>query len=330
MTKNIKIGLIGLVSLVLFVYWIVLFVTKTQMTTANYWWQAILAALSIMAGIFGVFTAKKWSWLKSGVGKGVFFVSLGLLMWGLGQAGWAYYTLAYPDQEVVYNKLVDVLYFSSIPLWAYGIWCLSKATGAKYGLKGIASKIVVIITSVIVAAVSYYFLIIVARGGSSYFDGQTIWNAFFDLAYAFGDAINLILALVIFGLSWKFLGGRFKRPIVAILSAFGLIYLADFFFSYYDGKGQYYNGHWSDLLYLSMVAVMGVGICMLDPSKEASILKKMFARTSSNIEPTIQPAPINNQEGPKQVSSTDENLINQGQPGGVATSPINNQQGGEQ
>jgi hypothetical protein len=78
-----------------------------------------------------------------------------------------------------------------------------------------------------------------------------------------------------------------------------------------------------------MVAIMGVGLCMLDPSKEASILKKMFAKTSSNIEPAIQPVSVDIQEEPKEVSSADENIINQDQAGGVATSQINNQQGGE-
>jgi hypothetical protein len=254
-------------------------------------------------------------------------------MWGLGQSGWAYYTIAYPGQEVVYNKLVDVLYFSSIPLWMYGIWCLSKATGAKYGLKSMLSKMIVIVTSIIIMGISCYFLIIVARGGSAYFEDQTIWNGFFDLAYAFGDAINLILAVVIFGLSWKYLGGRFKLPIIAILSAFGLIYLADFWFSYADGKGQYYNGHPCDLLYIAMVAIMGIGLCLLDPSTKASILSKMFAKSNLQSKQTTETTVVDNPAiagaEPSANTLANNSPSLKDQTGGVATSPINNQQGGE-
>lgn len=333
MTKKIKVFIILAITILLTVIWLALYLTKTQSQMVNYWWQAGLAVLSIIAGILGLLTAKNWSWLKSGVGRGVFFISLGLIMWGLGQSGWAYYTIAYPGQEVVYNKLVDVLYFSSIPLWTYGVWCLSKATGAKYGLKSMLAKMTVIITSIIMMGVSYYFLIIVARGGSAYFEGQTIWNAFFDLAYAFGDAINLILAVVIFGLSWKYLGGRFKRPIIAILSAFGLIYLADFWFSYADGKGLYYNGHPCDLLYIAMVAIMGIGLCLLDPSAKASILTKMFAKSNPQLKQAAEIPVDYNEEANKtglsnELSSNDSSLL-QDQTGGVVTSPNNNQPGGE-
>lgn len=227
-----------------------------------------MAAIAILFGVFGMLTAKKWSWLKSGVGQGVFFISLGVVMWGLGQAGWTYYLLKYPGQEVVQSKIIDVLYFASIPLWTYGILKLSKATGAKFGLKSVKGKILVAALSLIMVAFSYYFLVVVARGGLSYFDGQSVWISFFDLGYAIGDAINLTIAIAIFGLSWRYLGGRFKGPIMIILASFGLIYLADFLFSYYDGNDMYYNGNAVDLLYLLTIATLGLALCMLDPSKK--------------------------------------------------------------
>lgn len=326
MTKKIKVLIIIAITVLLAGVWLALYLTKTQSQTINYWWQAGLAALSIIAGVLGLITAKKWSWLKSGVGRGVFFISLGLIMWGLGQAGWAYYTIAYPGEEVVYNKLVDVLYFSSIPLWTYGILSLSKATGAKFGLKSSLSKLLVVVTTVIMLAVSYYFLIIVARGGSTYFDDQTVWNAFFDLAYAFGDAINLILAVVIFGLSWKYLGGRFKQPIIAILLAFGLLYLADFWFSYADGQGLYYNGHPCDMLYLVVVAIMGVGLCLLDPSVKKATLLKVASKT--DLDTMSNNSAQENTVAPVRDNGLENETINKEGSTDSAPAPNDNQQQG--
>jgi hypothetical protein len=289
MNKKLKIGIIAIASSLLLIWWTYLYINNMKAEPLNYWWQVGLAVLSIVAGTLGLLTAGKWSWLKSGVGKGIFFIALGLIMWGLGQLGWGYYTIAYPGQEIVYNKIIDLLYFASIPLWIYGIISLSKATGAKFGLKSIKAKGLVVVYILLLTAISYYLLIVVARGGSSYFQDQTVWNAFFDLAYAIGDAINLILAVVIFGFSWKYLGGKFRKPIVIILFSFALIYVADLLFSYLDGRGLYYNGDKSDLLYLTMVAVMGTGLCSLDPSS-LKIEKSATVNTQESNESAIATA----------------------------------------
>lgn len=270
MNKNIKVKSILILTVLLLVWWIVLAVTDTRYKMINYIWQAGLSAAALIFAVFGMLTAKRWSWLKSGVGQGVFFTSLGLLMWGLGQAGWTYFVIKDPSEQTPPTHLLDIIYFSSIPLWTYGMFRLSKATGAKYGLRSVGAKLGVIALIAIMFALSYYFLVTVARGGSSYFHSDTFWNIVFDLGYAAGDAVNLTLALAIFGLSWKYLGGMFRRPVLLILFGFAMIYLSDFWFSFYDGKGQYYNGHWDDLLYLAMVAIFGLGICLLDPSSGKS------------------------------------------------------------
>lgn len=267
MNKKYKIITVVSVSAALAVYWLTLTLSHTKFTMANYVWQLALAAAAILFAVFGLLAARHWSWLKSGVGQGVFFISLGLLVWGIGNAGWGLAVINNPDNQTPPTHILDYIYFASIPLWTYGMIRLSKATGAKYGLRGIVPKVVVVIATIALFYLSHYLLIDIARGGYAYYHGWgDFQGVFFDIGYALGDAINMILALVIFGLSWKYLGGIFKKPILLILSGFVLIYLADFLFSYYDGKQQYFNGHWTDLLYLATVAVFGAGVCLLDPA----------------------------------------------------------------
>lgn len=266
MSRKLKLIIITVVSTLLFIYWAVLFFSGTKGEMINYYWQAGLAAAAILFGFFGILSAKHWGWLKSGVGFGVFLISLGLIMWGVGQAGWTYYVIKFPDEEVPTALLLDIAYFSSIPLWLAGIFKLSKATGAKYGLKTITGKVLAVAISLVMLGVSYYLLVDVARGGINTILEATFMENFWDLGYAAGDAINLTLSLVIFGLSWKFLGGKFRKPIVVILVSFALIYLSDLLFSYRDGLGLYYNGDFSDALYLLMVTTFGIGLSLIDPS----------------------------------------------------------------
>jgi hypothetical protein len=293
MTKKLKIGIIIATSVALFVYWLALAITGTKFKLINYYWEALLALVSVVYGVFGLMSAKHWSWLKSGVGKSVFFISLGLIMWGIGQAGWTYYVIKDPANQVPPTHILDVIYSSSIPLWAYGIFNLTKATGARYGLRGVKPKIAVSVLILIMLAASYYFLVVVARGGNAYFK-EPFWTIFFDLGYAVGDFINFTFALAIFGLSWKYLGGRFKKPIIVLLCAFGVIYIADFLFSFYDGKSEYYNGQWVDVVYLLMVAVFGIGLCLLDPWTS----KRVSAQVPANI-----PQPVHTETLPNQAES---------------------------
>lgn len=269
MNKQLKLGIIIGLATLLLVWQVVMFLTGTKEQTINYWWAAGLSLMAIITGILGMVTAKKWSWLKSGVGQGVFFISLGNLMWGIGQAGWTYYLFKDPTIASPPSRLLDILFMSSIPFWFYGVLKLSRATGAKYGLKKTSGKLLAATLIIVMSVFSYYFLIEVARGGIDYLENQSVFDGFIDLGYAIGEGIIFTLALTIFGLSWKYLGGRFKYPIIAILAGFGVLYFADFAFSYLDGQGKYYNGDVSDLLFLIAFTVFGIGLCLLDPTKRS-------------------------------------------------------------
>ena len=280
-SKKTKLITVIVFTVGLFLYWAVLAMSHTKYHLANYWWEAALSAEFIIFGIFGILISKKWSWFKSSMGSGVLLISLGLIAWGLAQAGWTYYVIKYPNQQNPNYLDLNITYFLSIPFWFVGMFRLSKATGAKYGLKSALAKLGVAVLILVMLAVSYYLLVDVARGGTSYFHHNTFGGVFFDLGYAAGDAINLTLALAIFGLSWKYLGGMFKQPILLVLLAFASIYLADLIYSYYDGKGLYYNGQWDDTLYLLTGAIFGAGIVLLEPATRVYSGNRAAAKAGS-------------------------------------------------
>ena len=288
MTKKLKLIIVIASSALMVLYWLALAVTNTKYKYINYWWQALMSAAALTYGVLGLYSAKQWSWLKSGVGKSVFFISVGLILWGLGQAAWTYFVLKDPSQQSPNTHIMDFLYFSALPFWSYGIFKLSKASGARYGIRTARAKILVAVLTVVMLIVSYIVLVNIARGGLSYFhQGTSYWTIFYDLGYAAGDVVNLILALAIFGLSWRYLGGRFKRPILVILLAFVFLYMADFWYSYRNALGSYYNGDWVDLLYSLTVSTFGLGLCLLDPRSS-----KLSPAQQESANPQVPPVPV--------------------------------------
>jgi len=95
-------------------------------------------------------------------------------------------------------------------------------------------------------------------------------KVFLDFAYPVGDVVIITLAFLVYGLSLKYLGGKYKLPIIIILFGFVLMFLADFSFSYTTTLGIYYGGHPIDLFFVAAMFAMGFGLSSMD-AKDPSI-----------------------------------------------------------
>lgn len=248
------------------IWWLVLYLLNVKYNIHNYLYQFGFGLIPLLGGFSGIFKSKKWGFLYSKVGTAIFFMSAGLISWGLGQMAWSFYNIVL-KVEVPYPSFADVGYIGAVPLWAIGIVYLSKATGARFSLKRLHGKVFLFLIPLLASIVSYYLLIVVARGGSIDLN-EGFMKLFFDFAYPIGDLIILTLALLIYGLSFNYLGGRFKIPIVTLVAGFILMYVTDFSFSYVTTIETYYNGHWVDLLFPTVMTILAFGINNLDPELE--------------------------------------------------------------
>ena len=212
-------------------------------------------------GILGISVSKKWGMFKSSMGKAIFFLSTGSFIWSFGSFIWAYYNFVV-HASVPYPGLSDVAWISCIPIWAVGVFYLGQAMYIKLGLRKLGGKLFVIILPIAVLASSWYFLVDFAHGGSITSGGGPL-KVFFDIAYPTGDVLILTLAFLIFGFSFRSLGGRYKWPIIIILFGFLVEYLADFSFSYTTTVNTYYNGDWVDLLYATALFILSFGVTLL-------------------------------------------------------------------
>src|SRR6185312_5609834 len=81
----------GLFFLLVVVFWLYLFVTHATSGTLNYWYSFVFGLIPFFGGLVGMIQSRLWGGLKSSLGRAVFFVSLGLFLWGFGENIWSYY-----------------------------------------------------------------------------------------------------------------------------------------------------------------------------------------------------------------------------------------------
>ncbi len=242
------------------VWWLVLYAQGIKFSQVNYWYQFAFGLIPLVGGIAGIVRAREWGFFNSKVGIALIFISAGLVTWGIGQMFWSIYYNLILGVEVPYPSLADVGFILSWPLWSIGIIHLSRATGAHFSLKSVQGKTLLFSIPVVFIALSYYLLIVVARGGSITDLSESYLKIFFDLAYPIGDVVILSLAVLIFGLSVNYLGGRYRISILTLLLGFVVNYIVDFAFSYTTTAETYYNGHWVDLLFPTAMVLIAVAV----------------------------------------------------------------------
>ena len=221
-----------------------------------------MTILPILGAILGFQKAKIWGSWHSAIGKSLNTLSLGLLSWGMGMVVWNYY-LFFSNVEVPYPSLGDLFYIMIWLLCTYSMVQMSRATGARFGFKKTSGKLLAFLFAVLAVVVSYYFLFVIARQGSIDLSGG-IPSFLLAILYPLGDVAILLSTVLIFVLSYKFLGGKYRVPILVLLVGFILNYIGDVIFVFTTTTGAYFNGHISDLIYVLMIFVLSLGISMMD------------------------------------------------------------------
>lgn len=232
-------------------------------TNQNFYFGIGLGIFAILNGIGGLRISGAWGGLSSRIGKMLILLSVGFMAWGTGTLMIGYYNLAL-GQSYPYPSLADLSYILSWPLWIAGMINLSRATGARYQLKNKKGKLLAGLIIVFGCIVSYYLLFHIARAGVFTIDRESYLRLFFDFAYPIGDLVILTSALLLFGLSFNYLGGKLKLPIFMIIAGFVMNYIADVSFTYTNTLETFYVASWVDLLYVTTFALLGIGVNLFD------------------------------------------------------------------
>ncbi len=236
----------------------------TKSSYSNSYFGLTYAFLPVVAGLFGFTSAYRWGGVKSSMGRALFYLSSGLITWGMGQIMWSYYVLVL-QIEIPYPSLADLSFMSSWPLWGIGIYHLSKAAGIKFQLSKKSSQLQIYILPMLMTIFSYYLIVHVARNGVLISSNNGI-VVFFDLIYPFMDALLVAEVLLVFGLTFRQLQPRYKYPVLLLFSGILINYIADFAFSYTTANSTYYNGAIADMLFICSLFIMGTAVNSFDVS----------------------------------------------------------------
>ena len=248
---------------ILVFFWIWIIINDLKEGTFNNLYGALYPLISLVGGLYGIFlVSKKWGGYKSVIGKGIFFLSLGLLAEVFGQWAWSYYVII-QKIEVPYPSIADIGYFAIIPLYIYAMYNFAKASGIKMGLKSFFGKIQAIIIPLLMVIIAYFLFF-----KNIPLDFSNPLKIFLDFGYPGFEIIAVSIAILTYSLSRNVLGGIMKFKILFIVFALVFQYVTDYIFLYQVGVGTYYNGGIVDLLYTTSFMIMALAIIDLGSAFE--------------------------------------------------------------
>ena len=238
---------------VLTYWWYRIAALELRETQEVYLFGGVYAILALLGGLCGIHISRRWGGLKSAVGRGIIFYSLGLLALWFGQTVWTYYNLT--GIESPYPSVADIGYFAIVPFYGLGTLNFAKATGASFSFKIFRKKPIVVAVPFVMLAASYFIYL-----KDLYPDLTNIVKTFFDFGQPLGEAAVISLALITFELSRGVLGGKMKPKMLMFSVALVMQYITDYTFYYRSAAGLYYNGGIVDLMYVFSFLLMTLSL----------------------------------------------------------------------
>lgn len=213
--------------------------------------------LAGFGGAFGLYISSKWGGFKSLVGKGIMFLSLGLLFQFLGQLSYSMEFYLY-DIANSYPSYGEIFYFGSIPLYMLGVLNIAKASGATLSSKNTWAKVISVIIPTLMVLLSYTMFL----QGYVFEDSYPLLM-FLDFGYPIGQALYVSGAIVTYFLVKKFLGGLMRKRVLFVLFALAFQYAADSTFLHQVINETWYAGSFSDYLFLCSYFLMSLALIQL-------------------------------------------------------------------
>lgn len=246
--------LVVLICLILLVFWSWINISGFREGDINNLYGVLYPFISLIGGVYGILISKKWGGYKTVMGRGILFLSLGLLAEVLGQWTWSYFTII-KGIEVPYPSLADIGYFSIIPLYGYAMYNFAIAAGVRFNLRNYFGKIQAVVIPAVMIAVAYFLFL-----KDIEVDPTNLLQTFLDFGYPGFEAIAISIGILTFSLSRGLLGGVMKSRILFLVFALIAQYVTDYTFLYRAGVGTYFNAGLVDLMYTISLTIMAIGI----------------------------------------------------------------------
>src|SRR3989338_8679915 len=110
-------------------WWLKIAISGITISPENHLFNFSYTFIALLGGLYGLYVARKvWGGFRSVIGRGLIFLSLGLLGEWFGSTIWSYFNIV-QQVEVPYPSIADLGFFSIIPLYALAMVSFGKASG---------------------------------------------------------------------------------------------------------------------------------------------------------------------------------------------------------
>jgi hypothetical protein len=220
--------------------------------------SATYGLMALVGAIWGISISKKWGGETSVMGKAILFFSFGLLAQEFGQLVYSAYAF-FQNIQIPYPSVGDIGYFGSIPLYIMGVIYIAKACGISLKMSIIESKIKAVLIPLFILLLGYCLFLL-----NYTFDLSQPLKIVLDFGYPLGQAIYISLAIIVYLLSQKVLGGVMKKRIFFIIFALCVQFLSDYTYLFQSMHQLAYPGSINDLIYLLAYLTMTLSLLQFD------------------------------------------------------------------
>lgn len=227
------------------IWWLYMYSTGVREGDQTTWFLLLYPIVTVIGGVYGLIFAKKWGGFKSIFGGSIALFSLGLLAQTAGQYLYNYYQI-YLGIDAPYPSIGDFFYFSSVILYIIAAYKLIKVSGFRLSIISFTGKLKAVVIPALILFGSYWLLL-----RDYEFSEATPLIIFLDFGWLIGNALYVGIAILALLISKNILGGLMRTPIMLLIVALVIQFLADFLFSY-QVSGEivtYYPAGPNDYLY---------------------------------------------------------------------------------
>lgn len=236
-------------------WWLIINIFIPDNAMQRQLWSGTHGLVALFGAIIGLINARAWGWTDSLVGKAMIAFSFGLLCQEFGQIIFAYY-VSFRGVEVPYPSLADAGYFTTLPLYIYGAYLLSKWAESLQliRLRHREIKIIGMVLFIfLVASVPVFF--------HGYSNGNfSLFGVLFSYLYLLSNTAFVFLAIAPYLLLRRTVQWSIYRPVIFFSVALVFQYLADYTFYIQVNYGIWIPGGVIDYIYFLAYGLMAVGL----------------------------------------------------------------------
>lgn len=244
-----------------FVWWITIFVRGVRETTEVYVYGGVtFSAVALFAAILAFYTLRSVQ-QKNHFRKSCLFIGAGLIAFAIGSLIFMYYNIVL-HVPVPYPSFIELGYGLAPLFWIIGLFYGIRAFRMSSVLMATFRKFLFFFAPFLLVSVSYFLFFVVAQKESFDFTSFSV-KLFFDVYYLLAEVcMSFLVFILVYGLFFRLIDKKFTQAIALLSIGFALMYFADFAFAYLTSHDLYFVGHWNDVLYISAMFFLSLGLCV--------------------------------------------------------------------